>query len=110
MIFLFDVNLLMALLCSAQTMRLRSPQSKQVSRFAAGSQSPVKGRPKTAHGFNRGSRVEKGQSPGGAKENVIRNNPALPSLTGFIRFSHQNPPMNQWAISFRPILLGELVR
>src|SRR6266516_4547886 len=42
----------MALLCSAQTRRLRSPQSKQVSRFAAGSQSPVKGRPKIAHGFN----------------------------------------------------------
>ena len=60
MTFLFDVNLLMALLCSAQTMRVRSPQSKQVSRFAAGSQSPVKGRPKIAYGFNRGSRVEKG--------------------------------------------------
>ena len=110
MTFLFDVNFLMPLLCSAQTRRLRSPQSKQVSRFARGLQSPVKGRPKIAHGFNRGSRVEKGHSPGGAKENVIRNNPALPSLTGLIRFSHQNPPMNRWAISFRPIGLVELVR
>src|SRR6185503_18559639 len=35
-----------------------------------------------------------------------RHNPALPSLTGLIRSSHQDPPMNRWAIFFRPIGLA----
>jgi hypothetical protein len=63
---------------------------------------------KHIHGFNRGLRVKKGQSPGEAKENFRRHNPALSSLTGLIRCSHQDPPMNQWAIFFRPIGLAHI--
>jgi hypothetical protein len=66
------------------------------------------GRPKIAHGFNRGSRVKKGWIPGGAKENVRHHNPVLSSLTGLIRFSHQDPPMNRWAIFLRPVGLANI--
>src|SRR5882724_10430786 len=34
-----------------------------------------------AHGFNRGSRVKKGLSPGGAKENDRHHNPVVPDGT-----------------------------
>ena len=40
--------------------------------------------------------VEKGQSPRGERK-CWRHSLALPSLTGLFRFSHQYPPMNQWA-------------
>ena len=61
-----------------------------------------KGRPKVAHGFNRGLRVENGQSPSGAKENMGLNRCVLSSLMGLVSFSHHNPAMNRWAIFERP--------
>ncbi len=61
-----------------------------------------KGRPKVAHGFNRGLRVENGQSPGGAKEMMGLDRCVLSSLTGLVLFSRYNPAMNRWAIFERP--------
>ena len=61
-----------------------------------------KGRPKVAHGFNRGLRVKNGQSPGGAKEKMGLERGVLSSLTGLVLPSHGNPAMNRWAISERP--------
>jgi len=42
------------------------------------------------------------KSPGGAKENVAGRSKVLSSLPGLVPFSHQNPPMNRWAILLRP--------
>ena len=60
------------------------------------------GRPKVAHGFNRGSRVERAQSPEGAKEKMRLERPVLSSLTGLDSYSRPNPAMNRWAILERP--------
>ena len=67
----------------------RNPKSRQ-------------GRLKVAHGFNRGLRVENGQSPGGAKEMIGLNRCVLSSLTGLVLYSRHNPAMNRWAIFARP--------
>jgi hypothetical protein len=56
------------------------------------------GRPKVAHGFNRGLRVENGQSPGEAKETMGLDRRLLSSLTGLVLYSRRNPAMNRWAI------------
>src|SRR5436190_3415581 len=69
--------------------RARIPKSRQ-------------GRPKVAHGFNRGLRVEKGQSPSGAKEKMGLDRCVLSSLTGLVLYSRRNPAMNRWAILERP--------
>ena len=77
--------------------RARIPKSRQ-------------GRPKVAHGFNRGLRVEIGESPGGAKQKVGLDRCVLSSLTGLVLCSHHNPAMNRppvrrrtgWAIFERP--------
>ena len=61
-----------------------------------------KGRPKVAHGFNRGLRVENGQSPGGAKEKMGLDRCVLSSLTGLVLCSRHNPAINRWAIFERP--------
>jgi len=60
------------------------------------------GRPKVAHGFNRGSRVERAQSPEGAKEKMRPERRVLSSLTGLDSYSRPNPAMNRWAILERP--------
>ena len=74
-------------------------------------------RPKLAHGFNRGLRVENGQSPGrrraeaalwraaktgGAIEKMGLDRCVLSSLTGLVLYSRHNPAMNRWAILERP--------
>ena len=92
--------------------RARIPKSRQ-------------GRPKVAHGFNRGLRAENGQSPGrrraeaalwraakagGAKEKMGLDRCGLSSLTGLVLYSRHNPAMNRppvrlrtgWAIFKRP--------
>src|SRR6059058_1701211 len=69
--------------------RARIPKSRQ-------------GRPKVAHGFNRGLRVENGQSPRGAKEKMGLDQCVLSSLTGLVFYSRHNPAMNRWAIFERP--------
>ena len=69
--------------------RTRIPKSRQ-------------GRPKIAHGFNRGLRVENRQSPGGAKEKIGLDRRVLSSLTGLVLYSRHNPAMNRWAIFERP--------
>ena len=66
--------------------RKRIPKSRQ-------------GRPKVAHGFNRGLRVEIRQSPGGAKESIGVDRRVLSSLTGLVSYSRHNPAMNRWAYS-----------
>src|SRR5438094_6781728 len=60
------------------------------------------GRPKAAHGFNRGMRVENGPSPGGAKETMGLDERVLSSLTGLVLYWRHNPAMNRWAIFRRP--------
>ena len=56
--------------------RARIPKSQQ-------------GRPKLAHGFNCGLRVENGESPDGAKEKMGLNWCVLSSLTGLLAVIHQ---------------------
>src|SRR5262245_42384004 len=58
------------------------------------------GRPKVAHGFNRGLRVEEGQSPEGATGE--RGWTCGSSLTGLVWYSRHNPEMNRWATVERP--------
>ena len=75
------------------------------------------GRPKVAHGFNRGLRMENGQSPGrrraeaalwraakagGATEKMGLDRCVLSSLTGLVLCSRHNPAINRWAIFERP--------
>jgi len=69
--------------------RARIPKSRQ-------------GRPKVAHGFNRGLPVKNGQSPGGAKEKPGLDRCVLSSLTGLVLYSRHDPAMNRWAIFERP--------
>jgi len=84
--------------------RKRLPKSRQ-------------GRPKVAHGFNRGLPVEIRQSPGrrraeaalwraakagGAKERIGVDRRVLSSLTGLVSYSRHNPAMNRWAIFEHP--------
>src|SRR5439155_14754943 len=57
------------------------------------------GRPKIAHGFNPGSRVERAQSPEGVKEKMRLERPVLSSLTGLDSYSRPNPAMNRLAYS-----------
>ena len=74
----------------------------QVERRKSTDPKSRQGRPKVAHGFNRGLRVENGQSPGGAKEKMGLNRCVLSSLTGLVFYSRHNPAMNRWAIFDRP--------
>ena len=53
-------------------------------------------------GFNRGLRVERAQSPGGAKEEFRLGQRSLSSLTGLDLYSRHNPAMNRRAIFGRP--------
>src|SRR6185436_1523534 len=41
-------------------------------------------------------------SPEGAKENVRKQNPILPSLTGLVPCWHRDPALKRWAILMRP--------
>ena len=60
------------------------------------------GRPPVAHGFNRGLRMQRVQSPGGAKDKLRPDRGVLSSLTGLDSHPHRNPAMNRWAILERP--------
>ncbi len=60
------------------------------------------GRPKVAHGFNRGLGLESRQSPSGAKEEIGLRRRVLSSLTGLVLYSRHDPAMNRWAIFERP--------
>ena len=57
---------------------------------------------KIAHRFIGGSTGAKMQSPVGAKENA-QTEAILPSLTGLVHPGTSTPPMNRWAIFFRPM-------
>jgi len=88
-------------LCSVPTARLRAVDVMLNDREAWVRKSR-QGRPKLAHGFNRGLWVQNGWSPGGAKEKMGLERGVLSSLTGLVLPSHGNPAMNRWAISERP--------
>ena len=75
---------------------------RQVERRRARIPKSRQGRPKVAHGFNRGLRVENGQSPGGAKEKMGLDRCVVSSLTGLVLYSRHNPAMNRRAIFERP--------
>ena len=88
-------------LCSVPSRRLHAADVMLNNRKARARKSR-EGRPKVAHGFNRGLRVENGWSRGGAKEKMGLDRHVLSSLTGLVLSSRGNPAMNRWAISERP--------
>ena len=97
-------------LCSVPSRRLGAVADVRLNDGGARIPKSRQGRPKVAHGFNRGLRVENGQSPGGAKEKMGLDRCVLSSLTGLVSYSHHNPAMNRppvrrrtgWAIFERP--------
>ena len=89
-------------LCSVPSMWLGAVVDVRLNDGRARIPKSQQGRPKLAHGFNRGLWVQNGWSPGGAKEKMGLERGVLSSLTGLVLPSHGNPAMNRWAISERP--------
>ena len=88
--------------CSVPSLRLRAVMEVMLKDGRARIPKSRLGRPKVAHGFNRGLRVENGRSPGGAIEKMGLGRRVLSSLTGLVSYSRYNPAINRWAILERP--------
>src|SRR5439155_18296582 len=82
--------------------RTRIPKSRQGRPKVALPAPQTAASRQAGHGFNRGLRVENGQSPGGAKEKMGLDLWVLSSLTGLVLYLRHNPAMNRWAIFERP--------
>jgi hypothetical protein len=88
-----------------QPSRVRTPAVNRYSALRADCKVPsgtTENSPRFQPWVTDGKRPE----PRRGERKCPRHNPALPSLTGLIRSSHEDPPMNRWAIFFRPIGLA----